>query len=158
MTSRDFALSDMKTYDHAMYTSMEYIFNNDFNPSDLGLTFGYIEGSSFANKYKDEPITNKNKEMFLEMLLNYIGFQQSAEAISEFLKGLYTVVPQKLLNLLEIEDLEKLLIGQMVINIADWKANTVYVNKKFSNEHLIQWYWEYINTLTQAQLRKWLQF
>ena len=148
----------MQTYDLGVQSSMEYISNNDFDPSELGLTFGFIEGSQIGENFGNQKINNKNKELFIQMLLNYYGFQKSREAIKEFLKGLYLVVPQKLLNLLEIEDLENLLVGQSQIDLEDWKLHTNYVNRNYANLHIVEWYWSYLETLNQSQIRKWLQF
>ena len=156
--SQDFELDDMKTYDINVLSSMEYIFNNNFDPADLGLTFGYIEGSEVADKHSDIFINDKNKELFLELMLNYYGYQKSYEAINAFLKGIHTVIPRKLLNILHISDLEKLLIGEKTIDVSDWRLHTKYDNMTPFNEKIVEWYWETISGLTQDKLRKLLQF
>jgi E3 ubiquitin-protein ligase HUWE1 len=129
--------------------------NNDFNTEDLNLTFGFID----MKKYSDDLlVTNNNKPVFLELLLNYYGYQKSMNAINEFLKGLYSVIPAELLNLLSLKDLEKLLIGSKKIDLVDWRINTKYVNKTPSNTHIVDWFWEAIGSLKDEQLRKILQF
>lgn len=129
--------------------------NNDFNTEDLNLTFGFID----MKKYSDDLlVTNNNKPVFLELLLNYYGYQKSMNAINEFLKGLYSVIPAELLNLLSLKDLEKLLIGSKKIDLVDWRINTKYINKTPSNTHIVDWFWEVIGSLKDEQLRKILQF
>ena len=119
------------------------------------MTFSFID----PNKYSDELIVNNNnKSVFLEMLLNYYGYKKSASQIDEFLNGLYSVVPMHLLNILTVEDLEKMLIGTKKIDIVDWKMHTKYKNDLQRNKHIKRWFWELISTLDDSQLRKFLQF
>ena len=152
---QDFELNDIKTYDQGIFSSIGYIMNNDFKAEDLGMTFSFID----PNKYSDELIVNNNnKSVFLEMLLNYYGYKKSASQIDEFLNGLYSVVPMHLLNILTVEDLEKMLIGTKKIDIVDWKMHTKYKNDLQWNKHIKRWFWELISTLDDSQLRKFLQF
>jgi hypothetical protein len=152
---QDFTLDDLKTYDPGIYSSISYMMNTDFNPSEIGITFGFINEEKYTD---DVMVTNNNKVVFLELLLNYYGYQKSWMVINEFLKGFYTVVPLKLINTLTIEDLEKLLVGVKTIDISDWRLNTQYTNENVFNMHIIDWFWECICELDQQKLRKFLQF
>lgn len=94
---------------------------NDFDPEMLGITFGFINDKKYTDSV---PVTNYNKSMFLELLLNFYGYQKTSTIMNEFLRSLYTVIPQKLFNILEVEDLEKILVGCKKIDVEDWKKNT----------------------------------
>lgn len=155
MLAQDFELDDMKTYDQGILSSMSYIMNNDFNPADMNLTFAFIDDKRYSD---DEMITNNNKLVFLEMMLNYYGYQKSHKAVNEFLKGLYTVIPMKLLNILELEDMEKLLVGTRKVDLTNWRIYTRYIDKNVWNSHITDWFWEVLKELSDKELRKILQF
>ena len=155
MLAQDFELEDMKTYDQGIMSSVTYMMNNNFNPTDMNLTFSFIDDKKYSD---NELITNNNKQVFLELLLNYYGYQKHMRSINLFLEGLYSVVPMKLLNLLEIGDLEKLLIGTRTIDISNWRVFTRYINKTELNSHIIEWFWETLLELKDEELRKLLQF
>lgn len=73
----------------------------------------------------------------------------------------------------EPEELDFIMCGQPHISLQEWKSNTVYreqnsnpndeadlEKKKFFYEHhhIAQWFWESLATLTQEELRLFLQF
>ena len=64
MISQDFELDDLGTYDQGVMNSIKFMANNDFNPADLYLTFGFIDEKKYGD---DQLVTNYNKHMFLEV-------------------------------------------------------------------------------------------
>ena len=155
MLSQDFELDDLSTYDPGMLNSVKYIMENDFNPTDLYLTFGFID----EKKYGDEQlVTNKNKNMFVEILLNYYGYLKHLKTTNAFLEALYSVVPADLLKLLSIEDIEKLLVGARTIDINDWRMHTRVTGCSLFNGYVVNWFWEIMKQLNDRELRRFLQF
>lgn len=146
-----------------MMSSFTYMKNNMFNPEELLTHFtvqdkekGCVElienGSSVM-------VNNYNKETYIRMVLAYYGYQKANLQIDSFLEGLYEVIPAKTLNLLNIEDLEKLMVGVTKIDIQDWKDYTKYTGENAGTENkVIQYFWETLESLDDNQLRKFLQF
>lgn len=155
MISQDFELDDLGTYDQGVMNSIKFMANNDFNPADLYLTFGFIDEKKYGD---DQLVTNYNKHMFLEVLLNYYGYLKCHKTINVFLEALYSVIPADLLRLLTIEDLEKLLVGVRKIDINDWKLHTRVTGNNMRTSHIVCWFWEILKQLNDKELRKFLQF
>lgn len=58
----------------------------------------------------------------------------------------------------DVEEFELLLGGCNVINLEDWKENTVYKDGYTDSTQVIQWFWMALEELNQDQLRIFLQF
>lgn len=162
MLSQEFELSDLENVDSGVYRSMKYLSTNSIG-ADSDITFsindpqlGHIELITDGTSVK---LNDENKSVFFELMLEYYGYLRCQDQIKAFLKGLNQVIPRKVLNILEIDDLTKLMWGTTTIDISDWKQHTNYTGRTSDDQHeTIKWFWEIIETLTQPQLKKFLQF
>ena len=58
----------------------------------------------------------------------------------------------------DVEEFELLLGGSSVVNLDDWKEHTLYKDSFSESHHVIQWFWRALESLSQDQLRIFLQF
>jgi hypothetical protein len=59
---------------------------------------------------------------------------------------------------LEEDELELLIGGTPLIDIYDWRANTIYGGELNEKHHIVLWFWELMEKLSQEQLKKILVF
>jgi E3 ubiquitin-protein ligase NEDD4 len=163
MLSQDFEISDLMSYDPYLKSSLEYINTNLFDHNSMNIHFNVMDKQigniELVQNGSDLTVNNYNKQAYVKMFLEYYGFHKTKEQIRAFLDGLREVIPAKLLNLLTIEDLEKLLIGARDIDIEDWKRYTRYTGENAHYQHeSVHYFWRILSQMTQNQLRKFLQF
>ena len=161
--SQDFEVKDLTSFDPYLMSSLIYISNNFFNQSEMNLNFTVMDkckGSvELIKNGSTLMVNNYNKYAYIRLILDYYGYHKSFNQIDNFLKGFYQVIPKRIVNILELSDLEKLICGVSKINIDDWKANTRYTGENAHSENpVVKLFWSEILTLSDSQLRKLLQF
>ena len=75
-----------------------------------------------------------------------------------FLSGFFDVVPRSHLSPFTESELDYLICRIQRLDLDDWKAHTVYKGE-FSRKHrVVRWFWDFMDSLSQAELRKILVF
>uniref|UniRef100_A0A7S3J8L2 HECT-type E3 ubiquitin transferase n=1 Tax=Euplotes harpa TaxID=151035 RepID=A0A7S3J8L2_9SPIT len=146
-----------------MMSSFVYLENNLFSQSEMSMNFTVSDKSrGIVELIKDGltvMVNNYNKYVYIQLVLSYYGYHKANEQINSFLEGFYEVIPQAIVNILQLEDLENLLSGISKIDINDWKNNTNYTGENADANHpTIIAFWKVIESLSDLQLRKILQF
>ena len=59
---------------------------------------------------------------------------------------------------MDCDELAFFLCGERLINVEDWKNNTIYYGEYDENHEAIQWFWEILNEMSQDNLSKLLHF
>ena len=72
--------------------------------------------------------------------------------------GLRDVIPEKFLKLLRPCDLVRLISGPLEIDVDEWRAAVAYPNFSRKYANLRSWFWEWVCSLEQEELRKLLAF
>ena len=134
------------TYDQSLSSSFTYIKNSILDQNELNMNFTVqdrLEGMiELIEGGADIKVNNYTKYAYINLFLEYYGYHKASKQIDTFLEGLYDVVPQKLINLLTVQDLKKLLEGASNINIDDWKAYTLYTGEDaYENHPTIEAFW-----------------
>ena len=75
-----------------------------------------------------------------------------------FKRGVHKVVPEQLLAIFEPYEMEMILNGLPFVSVADWKNNTDYKGAYYKNHQVVTWFWDFLDTLSQQQLARLLQF
>ena len=65
--------------------------------------------------------------------------------------GIYKIIPADLLSVFEPHELDMIINGKNEIDLQDLKNNIQYTNYN-PNDEVIQWFWEYVDSLDQEQL------
>jgi hypothetical protein len=94
---------------------------------------------------KDIPVTQSNLSEYLEACLRYRTWVEVQDELKEILLGVFDVIPERLLTILDAQDLDFLLCGLPTISVEDWKAHTMY-SGECNEEHLsCRWFWEVVS-------------
>ena len=81
-----------------------------------------------------------------------------SEAIEALKEGFYCVTPIHCYQDLKPDDLNLLICGNPVVNLKDWKDNTVYNGEYSSHHKVIVWLWQIICAFSQNMHRDLLQY
>jgi len=164
LLDRPIDLSDLQFEDVTLYKSAKKIRDSD-DISGWGLDFSITDkdskGDTIAVDLKpEEPeliLTNENKQEYLDLLLKYY-FHSTDSQMNAMKEGFYQFVPLEYLREFEPEELEQLLAGNKDIDVIDLKSNTEY-GEGYSDSHpVIKLFWDVLITLSQEELRSFLQF
>jgi hypothetical protein len=52
----------------------------------------------------------------------------------------FRIIPAEYLSVFEPHELEMILNGPHIIDLSDWKANTIYEGFK-ANDQVVRWFW-----------------
>lgn len=162
-------LDDMKYYDSQIWRSLNYIKQNKIT-EDLGLTFTMdIESTNEKGEVVHKTIelkkngsniilTEENKKEYLDLLLKYY-LKRTKKQIKALQEGLQLFVPIDMLKeYFQPEEIQLVLGGISEIDVKDMEANTEYQGGYTASSTCIKWFWEIIKSMTQDDLRQFLQF
>ncbi|XP_053634032.2 E3 ubiquitin-protein ligase Nedd-4 isoform X1 [Cherax quadricarinatus] len=163
MLSKSIELKDMESVDSEYYNSLLWIQEND--PADLDLTFSVDEesfGRTSSHNLKenggDIPVTNENKNEYIELVINWRFVQRIHNQMEAFRDGFNDVVPVSHIKIFDENELELLMCGIVSIDVKDWRANTVYKGEYHPNHIVIQWFWRVVLSFTNEMRARLLQF
>lgn len=156
-------LDDLKEVEMDVHRSIKYVVDND--PEDLCLTFTYSyeefgvqKEIDLKPKCGDINVTEANKAEYIQLLIDFHTTHLNLEQIGLVRKGFFQLIPKHVITTLECSELQFLLSGTSEINVADWKANTVYENCDDTHEVVIM-FWEVVESkLSNMQRTDLLQF
>nr|XP_053634034.1 E3 ubiquitin-protein ligase Nedd-4-like isoform X3 [Cherax quadricarinatus] len=163
MLSKSIELKDMESVDSEYYNSLLWIQEND--PADLDLTFSVDEesfGRTSSHNLKenggDIPVTNENKNEYIELVINWRFVHRIHNQMEAFRDGFNDVVPVSHIKIFDENELELLMCGIVSIDVKDWRANTVYKGEYHPNHIVIQWFWRVVLSFTNEMRARLLQF
>ncbi|KAF1336569.1 Hect ubiquitin ligase, partial [Globisporangium splendens] len=102
-------------------------------------------------------VMDDNKDFYVERRFHYLLFESVAKPLYVFLKGIYEVVPQEMLMVLDAEELDYLLCGSDVIDVDDWKRNTKY-NETIHAHPSMKWFWKHVHAMDLEHKKRLLHF
>ena len=102
-------------------------------------------------------LTDENKREFVRLMCQRKLIEEIKEQITAFKKGFHLLIPEKALALLSPSDLEYIVAGEQVYDLADWKRYTNY-EKITRNDDLAKWFWEILESFNNEELSQYLYF
>eukprot|EP00250_Pteridium_aquilinum_P013534 c21399_g1_i1 orf=449-3895(+) len=163
---------DTKDADPIFFESCLKVLDMDAEEVDsdaLGLTFVCEEEQLGAMKTvelcaggKDLSVNSKNRQLYLEYLVQQRFVNSVAEQVKSFSQGFSELLAtgnlEQFLRGLEAEDFNLILHGsEQFICLEDWKLHTEYHEYSQSDDQII-WFWQVLETMTNEQRRKLLFF
>ena len=142
-----------------LHSSLSYVLAND--PRELDLTFEAMHGATAIELIPNGanvPVTDDNKEVYVRKLLEFHFVTGREKQIESVLEGFNSFISRSLLSELAPKQLELLLCGLSLIDVADWKGNTSYENGYSSTSPQVMWFWETVESFDQPMRAKLLQF
>eukprot|EP01007_Sphenomonas_quadrangularis_P003707 NODE_78_length_2233_cov_215.353022_g57_i0.p1 GENE.NODE_78_length_2233_cov_215.353022_g57_i0~~NODE_78_length_2233_cov_215.353022_g57_i0.p1 ORF type:complete len:581 (-),score=104.95 NODE_78_length_2233_cov_215.353022_g57_i0:390-2132(-) len=139
------------------------------NAADLGLTFEAsvrdAQGGNHAVElipgWADVAVVDSNKADFVGRLAFFKLYRSVNRSLIAFCRGFWEVIPQKHVQTLRVEELDRLLHGEPHIDVDQWIVHTVY-GAEFAvlgaAHPVIRSFWEVVREMPQDQLRHLLKF
>lgn len=156
---------DLIFIDRPLYTSLSELKKSSGVTSieDLCLYYVYEYQDIEGNLITDELIKN-GADTLVTDINDYIQkriehmVEKNKIFVSEIQKGLFKHIPETYISIFNSDEFELLINGQPFIDVEDWKTNTIYQGKYTTKHKVIKWFWDTMNTLSQDDLAKFLQF
>ncbi|KAJ5449140.1 E3 ubiquitin ligase domain of unknown function DUF908 [Penicillium cf. griseofulvum] len=160
---RAVSIKDMETLDLDYYKSLLWMLENDI--TDIITETFAIETDDFGEKQvidlkpggHDIPVTQENKEEYVQRVVEYRLVESVREQLDNFLKGFHEIIPPELISIFNEQELELLISGLPEIDVDEWKNNTEYHNYSASSSQ-IQWFWRAVRSFDKEERAKLLQF
>ncbi|KAF3646233.1 putative 60S ribosomal protein L6-like [Capsicum annuum] len=172
LAGKNISLEDVRDTDPYLYNSCKLILDMDpemVDQDNLGLRFfcevdqslGSRKGIELCPNGKDTVVDSKNRETYVNLLIEHHFVTSIAEQVASFVKGFddITTTSSRLsfFQYLNPEDLDLMLDGYgNDISVEDWKAHTNYHGYKRSDCQ-ISWFWKIVESMSVEQ-RKVLLF
>ncbi|TPR03887.1 hypothetical protein CAN33_002380 [Aspergillus niger] len=160
---RSVSIKDMETLDLDYYKSLLWMLENDI--TDIITETFAVETDDFGEKQvidliengRNIPVTEENKEEYIQRVVDYRLVGSVKEQLDNFLKGFHEIIPSDLISIFNEQELELLISGLPEIEVDDWKVNTEYHNYSASSPQ-IQWFWRAVRSFDKEERAKLLQF
>ncbi|RAL03966.1 E3 ubiquitin-protein ligase TOM1 [Aspergillus ibericus CBS 121593] len=160
---RSVSIKDMETLDLDYYKSLLWMLENDI--TDIITETFAVETDDFGEKQvidliengRNIPVTEENKEEYIQKVVDYRLVGSVKEQLDNFLKGFHEIIPSDLISIFNEQELELLISGLPEIEVDDWKVNTEYHNYSASSPQ-IQWFWRAVRSFDKEERAKLLQF
>ena len=160
---RSVSIKDMETLDLDYYKSLLWMLENDI--TDIITESFSIETDAFGEKEtidlipdgRNIPVTQENKEEYVQRVVEYRLVESVREQLDNFLKGFHEIIPPELISIFNEQELELLISGLPEIDVDEWKNNTEYHNYSASSSQ-IQWFWRAVRSFDKEERAKLLQF
>jgi E3 ubiquitin-protein ligase HUWE1 len=160
---RSVSIKDMETLDLEYYKSLLWMLENDI--TDIITETFAIETDAFGETQvidlipdgRNIPVTQENKEEYVQRVVEYRLVESVREQLDNFLKGFHEIIPPELISIFNEQELELLISGLPEIDVDEWKNNTEYHNYSASSSQ-IQWFWRAVRSFDKEERAKLLQF
>merc|ERR1719397_1351096 len=104
-------------------------------------------------------VTESNKKAYITALARYLLDTRVKSAVTAFLEGLHTLVPDTLLTLWDEAELELLLCGVRDYSVVELKKHHTLVGRPLGRfATVLQWFWEVLSHLGREDLSRFVQF
>ncbi|VDM45221.1 unnamed protein product [Toxocara canis] len=167
-----FTISDLQSLDSQFHNSLLWIKENEITPDmeltfsttqDIGGEFNSICNSKIIEKElitdgKNQLVTEENKHDFISLMVKWRIERGVEEQSRALLKGLHQVIEPEYLHVFDGDQLELILSGTVEIDIEDWRENTEYKGGYYPDHVCIEWFWNTVYAMTNADRLKLLQF
>uniref|UniRef100_K3X450 HECT-type E3 ubiquitin transferase n=1 Tax=Globisporangium ultimum (strain ATCC 200006 / CBS 805.95 / DAOM BR144) TaxID=431595 RepID=K3X450_GLOUD len=102
-------------------------------------------------------VTDANKFEYLDRYFKHVVVESVSSQLYTFLKGIYEVVPQEMLMVLDVEELDYVLCGSDVIDVDDWKRHSKY-NETIHAHPSMKWFWKHVRAMDLEHKKRLLHF
>ncbi|EPB70835.1 HECT-domain protein [Ancylostoma ceylanicum] len=155
---------DLQEVDPEFYRSMMWIRENPVDPS-LGMTFvvseeenGQVVEKELLPNGAELEVADQNKEEFISLMVKWRverGIQRQSRAL---LRGLHQIIDRDFLRVFTVDQVELVLSGSREIDLEDWRKNTEYRGGYYDEHVVIEWFWDRVAQMSNADRLKLLQF
>eukprot|EP00802_Teleaulax_amphioxeia_P006958 Tamp_06964.p1 GENE.Tamp_06964~~Tamp_06964.p1 ORF type:complete len:845 (-),score=150.88 Tamp_06964:64-2436(-) len=163
---KPFTVEDLVDVDSEMHQSLEWIMDCNADEEDLGMymcvdstdkdgrpiTIDLVQGG------RDKEVTEANKTEFVDRMLHWRLVDRVAVQMDALVAGFHSVLPLEYLEPFDEHELELLLCGSTIVDVNDWRANTLYKSGYSADSEVIGWFWDLVNKMKNEERLSLLQF
>lgn len=158
-------IDDLAEIEPEIATSLKNTLKNNLKGKDSGLNFS-VETDYFGEKRfydlikngKDVPVTEENKEDFVEKYLDWFFNKSIQPQFEPFSKGFYSVMSGKVIKLFRADELDLAINGIESFNFQELKSTTKYDDGYTDDSITIKYFWEVLLNLNDNEKRDFLKF
>ena len=153
MLGEEVTLEDLNQFDKNIYESMKWILEND--PSLLEMTFVDADENELCKNGADIEVTNDNKGEFVRLIIEKKLIKENLETLEYIVNGFKEVINSEFISLFKAKNIQEIVNGVELIDIKDWKENTLYdqkYKKQFND------FFKIISKWSQENLKKLIMF
>lgn len=166
LLGQEVELNDIYAFDKGFYQSWLFIKEKDLttqptfdeNFEIFHKNKGVFESHELKLDGKNIKIIESNKDEYLQLSIEFYTKHIIISQLTALLENFYKVIPLEIVHVFDPNEFEMLLYGVPMINVEDWKKNSIYKGAYYQNHQIIQWFWEVISTFSQENLAKVLHF
>eukprot|EP00470_Lotharella_oceanica_P016778 CAMPEP_0170193562 /NCGR_PEP_ID=MMETSP0040_2-20121228/57116_1 /TAXON_ID=641309 /ORGANISM="Lotharella oceanica, Strain CCMP622" /LENGTH=370 /DNA_ID=CAMNT_0010442227 /DNA_START=415 /DNA_END=1527 /DNA_ORIENTATION=+ len=157
-------VDDLTSLDPEIYKNLIYLKKNSAAGLELTFSvqrdvFGDSKAVDLIPNGSNIAVTDHNRMKFIYEMADFTLNREIAVQSRAFVHGLNSVIKPDWLRMFEAEELDRLISGTPVIDVADLKANTAYAGGYDEKHELIRWFWSIIDTdLDEKERRSFLKF
>ncbi|XP_065056226.1 probable E3 ubiquitin-protein ligase HECTD2 [Rhopilema esculentum] len=107
---------------------------------------------------KDIPVTRKNRNLYVELYVNYLLDERIGKQFDSFAAGFAKVCNGDAIQLFRSDELELLICGSPEIDFSQLEEVTTYIDGFTEDHSLIRHFWHVVNNFTQEQKKRLLSF
>ncbi|ETV63992.1 hypothetical protein H257_19072 [Aphanomyces astaci] len=155
---------DLECLDPVVFKSLTYVLECQ-DVAELCLTFcatneyvdGHVEEVDLIDGGRHICVDKTNRVQYVETMTKYLICGRIQDPLMAMVKGLYDIVPPELLVIFDHKELELILCGLAVVDVQDWKRNTV-TSPNLTQTRLVDWFWDVVGAMETHDQAKLLQF
>ena len=149
-----FNIDDIKYYDIEIYNSLKKLSTADLDNNEDIFFIWNMNGKEIEliNNGYNILVKNNNKQLFINKVIELICFKSIEIELTSLKKGFTKILSLNYIKIFNLEELSFILSGQSIINLNDWKSNTIYKGKLKERSKIIQLFWEVLSELNNDQL------
>ncbi|XP_028399184.1 E3 ubiquitin-protein ligase NEDD4-like [Dendronephthya gigantea] len=163
MLGKKIDLIDMESVDSEYYNSLQWILDNDAEVLDLTFSvdeevLGQVQVVELTPGGANIKLTNTNKSDYIRLIIEWRFVNRVEKQMKKFMEGFNELVPQNQLKMFDERELELLMCGVAVVDIDDWRKNTMYRGEYHDQHSIIQWFWKAVQSFNMEDRACLLQF
>ena len=159
LLENEITFEDYKTVDINLYNRIKELKN------DKSLISNYLEPKfviqnlngneiELIENGRNIDVTLENIDLYIETI-QYKIIEELNDKIKFIKDGLYSAIEKNILQILNWEQLEVMVCGEIIFNLEDFKKHTTYNSE---GDLVIQWFWEWLQDCDENTKFKYLKF
>ena len=169
LLNKKYDLEEMKFYDLTLYKSLKNILETEIETNETlkEMNFTYNLTDSNGEIYQVELIpegnniylTEENKNNFIEKVIYYETYYKYKEPIEKIKEGFYSVIKDNIIGqFYTSRELDFEMVGFKIVDLEDWKNNTIYKGIYNENNETIKIFWNFLSKMKQEDLMNFFTF
>ena len=169
LLNKKYDLEEMKFYDLTLYKSLKNILETEIETNETlkEMNFTYNLTDSNGEIYQVELIpegsniylTENNKNTFIEKVIYYETYYKYKEPIEKIKEGFYSVIKDNIIGqFYTSRELDFEMVGFKIVDLEDWKNNTIYKGIYNENNETIKIFWNFLSKMKQEDLMNFFTF